>query len=95
MYPSDVIAEFVSAGRLDAAINLLASLNWEQQGDEALAGLYMVTGYLLKRPLTPAAEGKDGEWVYRGWDGRWGVIMLGRCEVLVDGDLACLSEGQG
>ncbi|XP_043206882.1 WD repeat-containing and planar cell polarity effector protein fritz homolog [Amphibalanus amphitrite] len=56
VYPSDVIAEFVTAGRLDAAINLLTSLNWEQQGDEALAGLYMVTGYLLKRPLTPAAE---------------------------------------
>ena len=58
VYPSDVMAEFVSAGRLDAAINLLTSLNWEQQGDEALAGLYMVTGHLLKRPLTPAAEGE-------------------------------------
>ncbi|XP_037077236.1 WD repeat-containing and planar cell polarity effector protein fritz homolog [Pollicipes pollicipes] len=56
VHPSDVISDYVSERRLDAAINLLASLNWEQQGDEALAGLYMIANHLLKLPLTPARE---------------------------------------
>ncbi|KAK3863851.1 hypothetical protein Pcinc_030418 [Petrolisthes cinctipes] len=51
-----LVSQYVKHRQLDEAINLLVSLNWEQEGPAAMTSLTTVVNHLLRLPLTPARE---------------------------------------
>lgn len=51
-----IIKQYLLWNQVDKAINLLLSLNWNTNGAACLAGLYHITNFILRFPLTAEKE---------------------------------------
>ena len=51
-----LVAQYIRHRQIDEAINLLVSLNWNEDGFVAMQCLNSILNYLLKIPLTPQCE---------------------------------------
>ncbi|KAK9507121.1 hypothetical protein O3M35_008929 [Rhynocoris fuscipes] len=54
---SDVIAnQYLAAGSVELAVNLLLTIDWDKNGDIALSTLQTIVTYLIRLPLNPYRE---------------------------------------
>ncbi|XP_071537938.1 WD repeat-containing and planar cell polarity effector protein fritz homolog isoform X2 [Panulirus ornatus] len=53
---SALVAQYIKHRQLDEAVNLLVSLNWDQEGPVAMRCLTSVANHLLRLPMTPQRE---------------------------------------
>lgn len=51
-----LVAQYIKHGQLDEAVNLLVSLNWDQDGPMAMRCLSSIVNHLLRLPLSPQRE---------------------------------------
>ncbi|XP_045581658.2 WD repeat-containing and planar cell polarity effector protein fritz homolog isoform X2 [Procambarus clarkii] len=51
-----LVAQYIKHRQLDEAVNLLVSLNWDQEGPMAMQCLTAIANHLLRLPVTPQRE---------------------------------------
>lgn len=57
---SDVIVnQYLATGYVEQAVNLLLTIDWDRNGEVALASLQTIVTYLIRLPLNPFRESKD------------------------------------